>query len=267
MYNFQPKTLFVGKNIVFLPSCHSTNDIAAKMIPGMAIPGMDIPSSEQQDVFEGTVIVTNHQTAGRGQRGNTWEAAPGDNLTLSLILKPNFLRPFEQFELNIAISLGVHDFLSEFLSDELKIKWPNDIYVETRKIGGILIENTIQGAFLSHSIIGIGLNINQMNFAVPTATSLKKETHQPFRYDLEPLLEKLLIQLEKRYLQLRQTDREVLKKDYLSVLFRYRQKAYYQANNQTFIGAITGISDVGQLQIESEGERLSFGMKEIVFVL
>lgn len=262
MYNFQPKTLFVGKNIVFLPSCHSTNDIAAEMI-----------HHSEHDVLEGTIIVTDHQTAGRGQRGNAWETSPGDNLTLSLILKPTFLSPSPQgtsggqFELNLAVSLAVHDTFAEELDEALKIKWPNDVYVENRKMGGILIENTIQGAYLSHSVIGIGLNINQMSFEYAAATSLKKETKQPFRYDLEPILERLMGHLEKRYLQLKNGHSDWLQSDYFARLLGYRAAAFYRANGQVFVGEITGIDPHGRLLMQASGQVLTFGLKEVEFVL
>eukprot|EP01137_Pigoraptor_chileana_P015025 Opistho-2@5140 len=107
------------------------------------------------------VIITDNQTAGRGQRGNVWEASIGENLTFSLILKPNFLKASEQFQLNVAVSLGVLDCLSEYIDEDLKVKWSNDIYFQNQKMGGILIENTLQGYQIGYSVIGIGLNINQ----------------------------------------------------------------------------------------------------------
>ena len=160
MYKIQPNTLFTGKIIKYLPTCHSTNDIAAEMI-------------QSQEVFEGTIIITDHQTTGRGQRGNSWEAAIGQNLTLSLILKPTFLRASDQFQLNVAVSLGVHEFLSQYLPEGLTIKWSNDIYHYDKKLGGILIENTLQGYNIGYSVIGIGLNINQKQFENIRGTSLR----------------------------------------------------------------------------------------------
>ena len=114
MHNFQPKTLFLGKNTIYLPSCHSTNDTAAEII-------------QNAQAFDGTIVITSDQTSGRGQRGNTWETLPGQNITMSVILKPDFLNASQQFSLNIAISLGIYAFLSKYISEELKIKWPNGL--------------------------------------------------------------------------------------------------------------------------------------------
>ena len=98
MHNFQPKTLFLGKNSIYLPSCHSTNDFASEII-------------QTKQVFDGTIVITSYQTAGRGQRGNTWEALPNQNITVSMILKPDFLSITQQFRLNMAVSLGIYEFL------------------------------------------------------------------------------------------------------------------------------------------------------------
>jgi BirA family biotin operon repressor/biotin-[acetyl-CoA-carboxylase] ligase len=254
MHNFEPNTLFIGKNLIYLPTCHSTNDIAAEKI-------------QQSDVFEGTVIVTSYQTAGRGQRGNAWETAPDQNLTFSLILRPSFLRASEQFRLSMVVSLGVYDFLSEFLDESLRIKWPNDMFVGTQKIGGILIENILQGSSIGYSIVGIGLNINQLEFVVPTATSLRREVRQPFRYDLEPLLNKLLIQLEKNYLALKNDSFDGIKIRYLSKLFRYQEYHYFRRNGSLFIGQIVGVDETGRLAVETNNYLEYFDLKEIEFVI
>ncbi|MFN8355488.1 MAG: biotin--[acetyl-CoA-carboxylase] ligase [Spirosomataceae bacterium] len=254
MHNFQPNTLFVGKNFIYLPTCHSTNDIAAQKI-------------QQGDDFEGTVILTSHQTAGRGQRGNTWETEADANLTFSLILRPTFLRPTEQFRLNIAVSLAVYECFSPFLEESLRIKWPNDIYVGNRKMGGILIENLLQSNAIGYSIIGIGLNINQLEFQTPTATSLRRETGQPFRYELEPLLNTLLISLEKNYLQLKNSSFDSLKVKYLSILFRYQEYHYFRRNGKVFLGQIVGIDEMGRLAVETDGYLEYFDLKEIEFVI
>jgi len=189
LYKIYPKTLFIGQIIQYLPSCQSTNDEASALIA-------------QSNPNEGFLIVTDNQMAGRGQRGNQWEAKSGQNLTFSLILKPSFLNATEQFWLNMAISLGIYDTLLPLVGDRLRIKWPNDIYVDTQKLGGILIENTLHGYSIAWSVVGIGLNINQTEFTYPTATSLQQQAPLPDAYDLPGLLSRLCETLEKRYLQL-----------------------------------------------------------------
>ena len=254
MYNIQPNTLFTGKLIKHLPSCHSTNDIAVEMI------------QSENTVFEGTVIITDNQTAGRGQRGNTWEASSGENLTFSLILKPNFLKASYQFQLNVAISMGVFDFLSEFIDENLSVKWSNDIYYKDEKMGGILIENSLQGYQIGHSIIGIGLNINQLKFGNLRATSLRNITQNPLKYDLSEMLKKLLENLEKSYLKIKNDDYESLKTRYLNILYRFQKYHYFKRNGQQFLGKIVGIDETGKLGIETNENVIYFDFKEVEFV-
>ncbi|MBA4849139.1 biotin--[acetyl-CoA-carboxylase] ligase [Emticicia sp. BO119] len=252
MNNFQPKTLFIGKNLIYLPSCHSTNDIAAEKI-------------QKEPVFDGTLVITSDQTAGRGQRGNGWEALPGQNITMSVILKPGFLNVSSQFNLNIAVSLGVNEFLTKYAVDGLSIKWPNDIYIGNRKLGGILIENTLSGSRLSYSIIGIGLNINQLNFNNDKAISLRLATRHD-EFDLDYLVEELCICLEKYYLQLKNGQAANQKKQYLQNLYRYQEPHYFSKNGSKFMGKIVDIANSGQLMLEVEGEIQYFDFKEVAFV-
>jgi BirA family transcriptional regulator, biotin operon repressor / biotin---[acetyl-CoA-carboxylase] ligase len=255
LYNIQPNTLFTGKTLKYMPTCHSTNDIAAQMI------------QSSENVFEGTVIVTDNQTAGRGQRGNTWEASVGENLTFSVIFKPNFLKASDQFQLNVAVSLGVHDFLSEFIDEGLTVKWSNDIYYENQKMGGILIENSLQGYHIGHSVVGIGLNINQTKFENSRANSLRNITQNPQQYDLSEMLKKLLENLEKNYLKIKNNDYEPLKMRYLANIFRFEEYHYFRKNGQQFLGKIIGIDETGKLGIETEGIVLYFDFKEVEFLI
>ena len=218
-------------------------------------------------VFEGTVIITDNQTAGRGQRGNIWETSTGENLTFSLILKPNFLKASEQFQLNVAISMGVFDFLSEFIDENLKVKWSNDIYYGDKKLGGILIENSLQGYQIGHSITGIGLNINQTEFTNKRATSLRKITQNPLKYDLSELLKKLLENIEINYLKIKNKDYNLLKISYLSSLYRFEEYYYFKRNGQQFTGKIIGIDETGKLGIETDGNVIYFDFKEVEFVI
>ncbi len=255
MYKIQPNTLFTGKTLKYLPSCHSTNDFAAQMI------------QSGDNVFEGTVIITDNQTAGRGQRGNTWEASVGQNLTFSLILKPNFLKASDQFQLNVAVSMGVFDFLNELIDGGLSVKWSNDIYFEDQKMGGILIENTLQGYNIGYSIVGIGLNINQVEFQNIRATSLRNITRNPQQYDLSEMLKKLLEHIEKNYLKIKNNDYESLKISYLNNMYRFQEWHYFRKNGQQFLGQIIGIDETGKLAIETEGMVLYFDFKEVEFVV
>ena len=132
------KTLFIGKNIINLSECHSTNDYFSSLLKEKKQP-------------EGTLIITENQTRGKGQRGNVWAVEPGKNLTFSINLYPRMLPARYQFFLNMVISLGITESLNELFSKlTFLIKWPNDIYVNGCKTGGILLENFVNNNFIKN---------------------------------------------------------------------------------------------------------------------
>jgi len=241
----------MGHSLVFMPECHSTNDEASRLI-------------QNSNVLEGTVVITNNQTAGRGQRGNTWISEAGKNLTFSILIKPSFLLMKDQFYLNVAFSLGLFDYLSEALDAEVKIKWPNDILVKGKKICGILIENYVQGHNIQHSIVGIGLNVNQNSHASVYATSMSLETGNDFK--LEEVLPNLLVFLETRFLQLRSKNFKKLNDDYLASLYWIGEKHLFEKEDEIFEGEITGIDPFGKLRINVNGTTEYFEVKEIQFL-
>ena len=252
MNNIFAQTLFLGKNVINLPECHSTNTYAAGLLA-------------EKGASEGTVVTTEHQTAGRGQRGNSWEAAAGKNLTFSLILKPSFLQIQEQFYLNIITSLAIFDLLTEFLPFGLAIKWPNDLYYYKQKLAGILIENSLKNTNLEWSVLGIGLNVNQSSFQNENAGSLVSITGREF--SRAELLEKLLLRIEHRYLQLRSGERQELRKEYLSRLYWLGEFHTFRSGGDDFTGKIIGIDKLGRLAVVNrQNEVRYFGMKEIEFV-
>lgn len=242
----------MGKNLVFMPECHSTNTFALELCQREVVPA------------EGTVVATANQFAGRGQRGNTWIVEPGKNLTFSTILYPSFLSIEHQFYLNIAVSLGICDYLKMNGCNTACIKWPNDIYVGDRKICGILIESQIAGKAINSSIVGIGLNINQVIFSMDTATSLSLETGM--FYELSDELGKLLVSIESRFLGLRNGDFNVLKDDYLSALYWINEEHTFESASGKFKGVISGIGEAGQLVIQVGKEQRMYGNKEVRFV-
>jgi BirA family transcriptional regulator, biotin operon repressor / biotin---[acetyl-CoA-carboxylase] ligase len=251
LYKIPANTLFLGKNLVYVPQCHSTNTLATEL-------------SQKAETPEGTLIITNHQMAGRGQRGSSWEAAPGENLTFSLILKPAFLQAQNQFQLNQAFSLGVLDYVKTKLTADIKVKWPNDVLVNDRKVCGILFENQISGNELRHSIVGIGLNVNQQSFQYPTAGSLRLFSQRT--YSLVPELEALLQHIEFRYLMLKEGKYEKLKTEYLQNLYRMGETHRFSNHEMEFDGMISGVDEVGRLRIEVEGCERVFGAKQLTFL-
>ena len=217
--------------------------------------------------MDGTVIMAENQYAGRGQQHKSWYAEPGKNLTFSILLKPDFLPIGSQFDLTRATSLGVFDALAPLTGEKLKIKWPNDIYYDDFKLGGILIENIIQGDKIKDSIIGIGLNINQEKFPdwLPNAISLKQILHQD--YDLQTLLSDICGKIETYYMKLKAGELLFVRNAYLSRLYWRNENKNFKTVNGLFTGAIKTVSMSGKLLIENNnGEELEFSFKEIEFL-
>ncbi|WBO83342.1 biotin--[acetyl-CoA-carboxylase] ligase [Hymenobacter yonginensis] len=249
-----PHTLFTGRQVHWLPECASTNS-EAQLLLG------------ENRATDGCVVITDKQTAGKGQRGNTWEAQPGENLTLSVIWRPAFLAAQDQFLLSQAVALGVHDWAGTLLGfgNALRVKWPNDLLYGNQKFGGILIENTLNGTMIQHSVVGIGLNVNQQEFGVPTATSLGLLTGRA--YALAPLASRLLECLERRYLQLRAGRIAALRYDYLHVLYRYQEPHSFEVGGQQITGEIVGVDDAGRLALQVQDQLRHFDLKEIRYLL
>jgi len=252
LYKIFANTLFTGQRLVFVPECHSTNSLASEL-------------ASQSILSEGAVVITSNQTAGRGQRGNVWETTEGMNLTFSVLLKPGFLPVKSQFYITIVTSMAIVDFLKEQSVTSTKIKWPNDILVGQKKICGILIENAVQRDSIQQSIVGIGVNINQKEFAVQTATSLSLVAKTDF--DLNQMLNLLLEKFERRYLQLRSGKLTELKKEYLDNLFGFRSLGSFISDGRRFEGTIDDVGENGELilLVDSKSER--YFLKEIAFVI
>ncbi|MBI4929994.1 MAG: biotin--[acetyl-CoA-carboxylase] ligase [Bacteroidetes bacterium] len=252
------KTLFTGQYCIKLDKTDSTNSHLIELLATDNLP-------------EGAVVITKKQERGRGQRGTNWESESGKNLTLSILLKPTFLKPDEQFVLSKAIAVAVADFIISLIPRPLslasvKIKWPNDIYIGNKKVAGILIENSVSGNSLCHSIIGIGINVNQEKFSAEllNPTSMKLETGKEFH--LEECFEQLCSCIEKRYLQLRNHSKEI-DSDYLKNIYRFDEWANYNYKGEIIKARIIGVSKIGKLVLEREGgEVLECDVKEISFL-
>jgi BirA family biotin operon repressor/biotin-[acetyl-CoA-carboxylase] ligase len=252
LYNTIHNTLIIGKKIIYLPSCHSTNDIAAELVQ----------SGIGQ---EGIVVITDYQTKGRGQRGTEWHSDAGLNLMFSVILKPGIVPIEQQFLISQSVALAIHDTV-QFHTESAKIKWPNDIYAAGRKLSGTLIENSIQGTAISHSIVGIGININQLSFT-SKATSLAAILGHTASLTEE--FERMIRNLDIRYQQLLTVEKHNLIRDeYLSNLHGYQSPVPLNYFGEKKNGIVTGIADNGQILVKLDGipDVQQFGLKEIEWV-
>jgi BirA family transcriptional regulator, biotin operon repressor / biotin---[acetyl-CoA-carboxylase] ligase len=246
------ETLFVGKNLIFLHEVQSTNSYATNLLKNVNSP-------------EGTVVFTTRQTHGKGQRGSTWTAEPTSNLAVSIILKPLFLNIKNQFYLYQIAALACYDTMAELLDIsqfDIKIKWPNDILVNKKKIAGILIENNILNNQLSSTVIGIGININQTYFNQDLiATSTLLLTNKTI--EITDVLRRLCWNLEKYYLALKNEKLDIIKENYLKHLFGLNAWLNFEINDGIQKLSVTGLSESGLLLLrEKSGRLLEVDVKE-----
>ncbi len=236
--------------IIKLDAIDSTNDFLKKM-------------TRDNELQNYTTVVAHEQIKGRGQMGEVWISEPGKNLIASILIKKPLPNYDSLFALNLAISIAVAQTLDELNIANINIKWPNDIMAENKKCGGILIENILRNEVEFDSIVGIGLNVNQLNFDnLPLATSLALHTNQSF--DIDDLVLKILENI-KLLTQNITEDIENLKQKYYKRLFKINvPTAFRTADNNDFMAIIRGIDNAGLLILELEsGKTKSFGIKEI----
>lgn len=244
--------MIVGKNLVYLPTCHSTNDVARELIHHSPLP-------------DGTVVISGAQTAGKGLRGNSWHVEPHMNLTFSVILYPSWLTPQRIFDITLAMSLGVLQALHALGLPQTHIKWPNDIYSPSGKIGGMLIEPSWSGTTCSSCIVGIGLNVNQITWNLPRVSSLALESGNT--WELSHVLNQVLESLDGQYQKLAiPSFRKMALPLYYANLLGFQKLRRYRANDQEFQASIVGLDAWGHLEmIDPNQKRYSFDLKEVEF--
>lgn len=215
------------------------------------------------------IITADCQTAGRGQRGNSWEAEPGQNLTFSLFFRPNGFPAKEQFFLSEAVALAVREALAT-IGVAAKVKWPNDIYVGDRKIAGLLLEHKLLGSCIAHTIAGIGLNVNQRRFVsnAPNPVSVWQLTNR--ETDLRSLLDTLASCLEMQLRRaLAEKSRTHLHSDYLSALWRATGTFKYRdtSTGEDFAATIEDVEPSGHLLLRVGASLRRYAFKEVEFML
>jgi BirA family biotin operon repressor/biotin-[acetyl-CoA-carboxylase] ligase len=253
--NLSPERVFrpVGHDLVRLKSVDSTNNYAmASVHAGMA--------------SHGTVFTAFEQTFGKGQRHKKWTSSPGQNITLSIVLEPVFLLPMEHFALSSCIALACYDFLEKFVPEGLSIKWPNDLYWNDRKAGGILIESIMKGNEWLHAVAGIGININQVRFPAmsPRPVSLRQITGRSM--DLDALIPSLCESVETKFTELRESGSKELFSRYNRVLFKRGSRVKLSSGGKIFETTLVEVTPAGQLVCEDAGRR-SFDFGEVVWVI
>ncbi len=217
----------------------------------------------------GDILWAERQTAGRGQRGHRWTSGEGMNLTFSLVWEPRFLAVQDQFSLLQAAALGLTDAFAG-LGVDCRIKWTNDIYVADRKLVGILIEHTLSGARLARSVVGIGINVNQVDFdpSLPNPTSLARETGREF--DRGAVLERVACALNERYRQLERGETDRLRADYRHRIYRLDKPQRFRvpATGEEFTGVIRDVAPSGELIVEHpDGRRIGYLFRQIEFIV
>lgn len=243
----------MGVTIVTLDECASTNTVLASMT----------------EAASGTVVAARRQTAGRGQRGNSWEAEPGRNLTFSQLLRPRRLQAARQFELSMVVSLAIADAIDAHLPAGIRtaVKWPNDIYIGREKVCGILIENKLAGPCIDRAIVGAGINVNQRVFTsdAPNPTSIIHHNGGT-ETDLDAFLQEVTALIAGRFEAYEAApDPEALKGAYMERLIRTSgSHLFSDAAHGTFEAHITDVATDGTLTL-SNGCRYAF--KEVTFII
>ena len=214
-----------------------------------------------------SVVVAEHQNVGRGQMGTVWESEYGKNLTFSVLVRFEDFKIEHQFYLSMAISLGVLNALEPNVNNLLYVKWPNDILADKDKLCGILIENVLSSSTIKHSIIGIGLNVNQDQFSdnLQNVTSLKQLAG--INFDKDKLLENIISSIQFYVGFVEKKDFDALKKIYLKSLYKFQVPTMFEDDKGVvFLGKIINVSEEGRLVVELENETTrKFNLKEVKF--
>lgn len=245
-------SLFKSRQVIKLPKVNSTNTYLSQL---------------ERPLPDGSIVWALDQTNGRGQGKNVWNSEPGQNLTFSIVFYPTFLSAYQQFYVSKVVALAVSDFISLY-TDKVSIKWPNDIYVTNKKIGGILLEHVIEKTYIKQTIAGIGININQAKFSgsLPNPVSLYQLSNQKF--NIEEMLGEITDLMDYRYSMLKNNELSVIDKNFNENLFQYLKPSLYIANGATFEGTVTGVEPTGELIIKDKAGKIRrFLHKEVEFIL
>ena len=215
--------------------------------------------------ISGPIVVTaDYQSEGKGRTSKSWFSNRGENLLISLLINHN-LHINKKFDLSILISLALKDFLSIYLNDDIHIKWPNDLIIKNKKIAGFIIDNLVQKSNIHTSVIGIGVNINQLkfNFFSPLATSISLENN--CNYNLDDMKNNLLSCIENRYINFEKNS--TLYNEYLNYLYLKDKFSFFEINLKRVEAKIINVSEKGELFVQFKNDKIeSFLLDEIKFL-
>ncbi|MBS1652027.1 MAG: biotin--[acetyl-CoA-carboxylase] ligase [Bacteroidetes bacterium] len=250
------QVLFIGVERIFLDEVDSTNSYANSLLSNV-------------NLSEGLLVYTTNQTKGKGQRGSEWLAEKGSALAFTVVLKPIKLDTKKHFFLYIISALACYDLMTDVLNNsqiDIKIKWPNDILLNSKKVAGILIENSLQNGILKSSLIGVGINVSQGKFLnLPNATSIKIETK--VETDITNILDKFCKYLEAYYLKLNQNAFQYLIDLYTLKLYKLQEFTNFEINGCVKRLKVNGISSTGLICLENESKQMfNYDIKEIKWV-
>lgn len=245
-HNFQT---WLNAPVIELQSIDSTNNYAMRLI-------------DADKAQAGMTIIANEQSEGKGQRGHHWLSKPEENLLMSILIVPPF--PIEkQFLLSASVAVGLCHVLNEITPNNFLIKWPNDLIINDRKAGGILIENTIRGSQWTFSVVGIGLNILQTVFpnSLPFATSLKKELNKDYA------VKEIALNIRQAIIQNLALPESQIFQQYRSLLFKKDECQTFSLNDETFIATLKDVQENGHLLLEmKDGTTKAFNHGAIEWV-
>ncbi len=221
----------------------------------------------EKTIDEMTTVITDFQTAGRGQRGNSWESEAGCNLLYSVVLYPCFLTARHQFVVSQIVAIAIQEVLSQY-ADGFSIKWPNDIYWREKKIAGILIENDLCGTHIERSIIGIGLNVNQSLFVSSAPNPISLFQIIGSQVDRGQLLDEVLKKISHYYNDIQTNSTYDIKQKYMNVLFRKEGLHPYRDSQGVFNAQIADIEESGRIILKDDkNQARAYYFKEVEYIL
>ena len=242
----------MSDNIIHLSEASSTNSYLKQL-------------SLKEKIAEGTIVIADFQTAGRGQKGNSWISEKSKNILFSTILYPSFIKIKQQFLISQIVSLSIKNVLTGYTPD-ISIKWPNDIYWKNQKICGILIENELSNDHLAQSFIGIGINVNQKIFEDKSINAISLHQISGKEYDRFEILDKIKKELKRLYKESKESPETIIK-EYKRNLYRLNERHCYEDKNGKFIGQIIDVELTGYLMIRTDKQEIrKYLFKEVKFI-